>query len=60
MLFRSREFTKLLAMPEVRERMLGVGVEPAPSTPAEFSAFLKKETERFAKVLKEAGIKAVN
>lgn len=56
----NREFTKLLAMPEVRERMLGVGVEPAPSTPAEFSAFLKKETERFAKVLKEAGIKAVN
>ena len=30
----NREFTKLLAMPEVRERMLGVGVEPAPSTPA--------------------------
>ncbi len=56
----NREFTKLVTMPDIRERMLGVGVEPAPSTPAEFSAFLKKETERFSKVLKDAGVKATN
>lgn len=56
----NREFTKLLTQPDVRERMLGVGVEPAPSTPAEFSTFLKRETERVGKVLKEAGIKSVN
>ena len=56
----NREFTTLVTMPDIRERMLGVGVEPAPSTPAEFSAFLKKETERFSKVLKDAGVKATN
>jgi tripartite-type tricarboxylate transporter receptor subunit TctC len=53
----NREFTKLLSMPDIRERMLSVGVEAAPSSPAEFSAFLKKEHERWAKLLKEAGIK---
>ena len=56
----NREFTKLLTLPDMRERMLGVGVEPAPSSPAEFSVFLKKETERFGKALKDAGIKAAN
>ena len=56
----NREFTKLLALPDMRERMLGVGVEPAPSTPAEFRVFLKKETERFSKVLKDAGVKTTN
>jgi tripartite-type tricarboxylate transporter receptor subunit TctC len=56
----NREFTKLLTTPDMRERMLSVSVEPAPSTPAEFSVFLKKETERFAKVLKDAGVKTTN
>ena len=56
----NREITRLAAMPDMRERMLGSGVEPAPSTPAEFSAFLKKETERWSRVLKEAGVKATN
>jgi tripartite-type tricarboxylate transporter receptor subunit TctC len=53
----NREFTKLLSMPDVRERMLAVGVEPGPSSPADFGAFLKKEHDRWAKLLKEAGIK---
>jgi tripartite-type tricarboxylate transporter receptor subunit TctC len=56
----NREITKLAAMPDVRERMLGAGVEPAPSTPAEFGAFLTRETERWSKVLKDAGVKATN
>lgn len=56
----NREFTQLLKLPDIRERLLSVGVEPAPSSPAEFSVFLKKETERFSKVLKDAGVKTMN
>ena len=56
----NREFTRLLAMPDVRERMLGVGVDPASSTPAEFGLFLKKESERWGKVMKDAGVKTTN
>ena len=56
----NREITKLITTPEMRERMLSVGAEPAPSTPAEFGVFLSKETARWSKVLKEAGVKTTN
>ena len=54
----NREITRAVTTAEVRERMLTVGAEPTPSSPAEFGAFLKKETERWSKLLKEAGVKA--
>jgi tripartite-type tricarboxylate transporter receptor subunit TctC len=42
---------------EVEERLLAVGAEAAPSTPAAFGAFLQKETARWERVLREAGIR---
>ena len=54
----NQEITKAVTTADVRERMLTVGAEPTPSSPEEFGAFLKKETERWSKLLKEAGIKA--
>ncbi len=54
----NQEITRLVSMPEVRDRMLAVGAEPTPSTPAEFGVFLQKETARWGKLLKEAGVKA--
>ena len=44
--------------PEVREQMARQGLEPIGSTPAEFAAHLKREVARWARVVKEAGIKA--
>jgi tripartite-type tricarboxylate transporter receptor subunit TctC len=32
------------------------GVDPAPSTPEEFAAFIRVETDKWAKVVKEAGV----
>jgi tripartite-type tricarboxylate transporter receptor subunit TctC len=54
----NQDFAKILAIPDVRERLIAVGAEPAHTTPEDFGAFLRRETERWAKVLKEAGIKA--
>lgn len=34
------------------------GVEPMTSTPERFAEFIKSETVRYAKVIKDAGIKA--
>ncbi len=42
---------------EVEERLLAVGAEAARSTPAEFGAFLRKETVRWEKVLRESGVR---
>ena len=52
------EFLKILAMPQVQEKLLSEGGEITPSTPAEFAAFLKSEVVKWDKVIKKAGITA--
>ncbi|MGE4368884.1 MAG: Bug family tripartite tricarboxylate transporter substrate binding protein [Burkholderiaceae bacterium] len=46
---------KVLADPAYRERLASMGVTPMPSTPAEFSSFMKNETERWGEVVKKSG-----
>jgi tripartite-type tricarboxylate transporter receptor subunit TctC len=53
----SREAVKVLEAAEVRERYAGMGVEPAPSTPERAAAYLKSETEKYAKVVKAIGLR---
>ncbi len=52
------EVVKLLNSPLVVERMAGNGVDPASSTPAELTAYVKFEKEKWAKVIKQSGITA--
>ena len=47
----------VLARPVVRERFQAIGVDTAPSTPGAFSAYIKEDLAKWAKVVKEAGIK---
>ena len=49
------ELVKALKDPKLQQRMLAVGAEPVGSTPAEFTAFLNKNTEQWTKVLTESG-----
>lgn len=51
------EFTKATTAPDMQPRFATAGVEPLTSTPEEFGNFIKREAARFAKVIKEAGIK---
>jgi tripartite-type tricarboxylate transporter receptor subunit TctC len=51
------ELTKTLTLPEMKERLGAAGIEPMTSTPEQFAAFIKSETARYAKVIKDAGIK---
>jgi tripartite-type tricarboxylate transporter receptor subunit TctC len=52
-----QEFSRVVMEPAVRERLLGVGMEPTPSAPAAFSEFLRAEVARIGVVLKSAGVK---
>jgi tripartite-type tricarboxylate transporter receptor subunit TctC len=52
------EIHKALADPEVKERLANLGAEVAPSTPQELAALVRTEHERYAKLVREAGIKA--
>ncbi len=50
-------FVQVLKLPEIQERLLGVGAEALSSTPAGLGDFLRSETQRWSKVMREAGIK---
>lgn len=51
------ELVKALKDPQLQERMLIAGAEAVGSTPAEFTTFLKKNTDHWTKVLKDSGAK---
>ena len=50
------EAVKVLRSPDIRERLLSQGAEPVGSTPEEFGAFLRTETAKWAKVIRNARI----
>ena len=51
------ELVKTLAQPDVKERFASQGLETVGSTPEEFREHLKRETAKYAKVIKAVGIK---
>src|SRR5688572_27946057 len=53
----NREIVAALAVPEIRERAIAAGAEPAASTPQEFAALIREETRKWAQVIKTAEIK---
>ena len=54
----SAEIGRVLKLPDVSAKLTSQSLYPAPSTPAQFDAHIKSETARYAKIVKEAGIKA--
>ena len=54
----SAEFVRIVNLPEIRERLLAQGLEPAGTTSAEFAEYLKSEMEMAAKVVKASGASA--
>lgn len=51
------EFTRILRLAEVKERLAAFDWEPVGNTPEEFGAIIKKEVAKWAKVVKESGAK---
>jgi tripartite-type tricarboxylate transporter receptor subunit TctC len=52
----NQAIVKALAIPDVKERIIGLGADPVGSSPEEFAAFIKKELATWSKVIKEVGI----
>ncbi|MDX3906126.1 MAG: tripartite tricarboxylate transporter substrate binding protein [Pigmentiphaga sp.] len=51
-----REVHRVIALPEVRQRYAGMGLDPETSTAAEFSALIASELTRWGGIVKAAGI----
>lgn len=51
------ELNKALASEEVRKKLADLGIEPSPSTPAEFTAFVKAQSTLWGEVIRAANIK---
>jgi tripartite-type tricarboxylate transporter receptor subunit TctC len=56
----SAEIQKAMQAPDLKERYLALGLEPASSTPDEMAAFLRREQERYGSVIRNANIKLEN
>jgi len=52
-----REIAKAVAQPDVKERLAVLGFKPVANTPDEFSARIKLEIEKWAKVVREAKLR---
>jgi len=53
----NREVGKVLALPDVKERMFGLGLEAAGSTPEQLRELVRSDIAKWSKVIKEVGVK---
>lgn len=53
----NEEIRSALTAPEVKERALSAGAEPAPTSPEDFAAIIRDETKKWGEVVKTAGIR---
>jgi tripartite-type tricarboxylate transporter receptor subunit TctC len=51
------EIVRALNSPELRQRLIEAGADPVGNTPEEYTAFIKSEIAKWAKVIQSAGIK---
>jgi tripartite-type tricarboxylate transporter receptor subunit TctC len=51
------DLVKVMQDAEVKKKFADLGVEAVYSTPEQFAAFIKSEMAKYAKLIKEAGIK---
>jgi tripartite-type tricarboxylate transporter receptor subunit TctC len=54
----SADLNAQLGTPEMQERIQGLGAQPLPMSPEEFSRFLGAEIAKWSKVVKDSGAKA--
>jgi tripartite-type tricarboxylate transporter receptor subunit TctC len=53
-----REIVRIIALPDMKERLATLGFEPVGNTPEECAAVFKAELAKWSKVIRTAGIKA--
>lgn len=52
----NNEINRAMALPDVKAKMESIGVETATSTPQEFGKILRRDADRYGKLIRELGI----
>jgi tripartite-type tricarboxylate transporter receptor subunit TctC len=52
----NREIAKAMAMPDVKEKCAQLGFDAVANKPEEFAAYIKKEVDKWGKVIRDANI----
>jgi tripartite-type tricarboxylate transporter receptor subunit TctC len=50
------EILKILERPDVKQRLLELGVDLRPNSPEDFASYIRSEVASWAKLVKDAGI----
>lgn len=53
----SAEIARIVVLPEVKEILVGQGMDPIVSTPEQLGALMKSDTAKYAKIIRDANIK---
>ena len=51
------EISRILQMPDVKEKLTGLGMEIKGGTPVQFAQFIRSDWQFWDKVIKQAGIR---
>ena len=52
----SEETRRILALPDMRDKLLGLGAQPSGSTPEEFARFIEAEIAKWGRVIRSANV----
>jgi tripartite-type tricarboxylate transporter receptor subunit TctC len=53
----SDALVKAMRLPEIQSQFIALGADPVGSSPAEFAAFIRRDLEKYAKVVKVSGVR---
>jgi tripartite-type tricarboxylate transporter receptor subunit TctC len=56
----NKETVKALADPAMRKRMIEIGAEPSPTSPAEFAALIADEVVKWRKIIQDANVPKID
>lgn len=53
----NREIVRIVALPDVQDKLIELGLVPFTNSPADYAAMIKADRDRYATIIKQVGVK---